>query len=229
LTVSEELQRLEQPIYSYSEADHLAGVTRGTARRWLTGYGYSGTGGQRVSQPPVTGAAPGADEGVSFVELVELVAIGGLKQLSFSLQEIRTIVGNCQELLGTRHPLASLKFKAGGRDIFVDRGEALVEVGRRKGAQAWNEVLEPFLRTLDYQEELGVAVRWWPLGKETPILVDPNYGFGFPVVAGSGVRTEVVFEQFQGGSALKEIADDFRITDDEAERAVRFEATRLAA
>jgi uncharacterized protein (DUF433 family) len=59
--------------------------------------------------------------------------------------------------------------------------------------------------------------------------VDPNYGFGFPVVAGSGVRTEVVFEQFQGGSALKEIADDFRITDDEAERAVRFEATRLAA
>lgn len=29
---------VQRTLYSYAEADHLAGVARGTARRWLTGY-----------------------------------------------------------------------------------------------------------------------------------------------------------------------------------------------
>jgi uncharacterized protein (DUF433 family) len=227
--LGEQITRLEEPRYGFSEADHLAAVTRGTARRWLTGYQYRHRG-ELVSQPPVPyQVRNGAADGVSFVDLVELVAIGKLKTLNFSLPMIRKVVQNCRELLHTEHPLASLQFHTRGAEIFVENDGRLLEVGRRKGIQAWHEVLEPFLKTLDYEEEIGLAVRWWPLGKGTPIVVDPEFGFGLPVVAGSGVRTEVVFEQFQRGARLHEIAQDFRISPEHAEQAVGFEASRLAA
>ena len=223
------ITRLNDPLYSFAEADHLAALTRGTARRWLKGYRYLHRDAV-VSQPPVPGSGRDRESGgVSFVELIELVAIGRLKALDFSLPLIRQIVHNCREFLNVDHPLASMQFRIGGRDIFVENDGRLLEVGRRKGHQAWYEVLEPFLETLDYQEELQLAVRWWPLGKDGPIVVDPDFGFGLPVVAGSGVRTEIVFEQFQRGEALREIAKDFRISEDQAERAASFAASRVAA
>ena len=177
MAASSDIERLISPRYTYAEADRLAGVSGGTARRWLTGYSYRDAAGSSVELPPITpgGSQAGA---ASFLDVVELVAIGGLKDAGFSLRAIRQVVRNCQEILGVDRPLTSLTFNVGGRDVFVDQGDVLVEVGRRKRMQAWNEVLAPFLANLDYTHE--VASRWWPLGKAAPIVVDPDYGYGLP-------------------------------------------------
>lgn len=215
---------LDRPIYSFSEADHLAAVSRGTARRWLCGYAYSCRDGERVAPPAVT---PGAERqpAVSFVDLVELVAIARLKERGFSLSTIREIVRNCQELLGVPRPLASLRLKTGGREVFVGVSDRLLEVGRKKGMQAWSEILEPYLQDLEYTNE--IASRWWPLGKKQRVVVDPDYGFGLPVVSGSGVRTEIILERFQAGDLPAEIARDFNLSTTEVERALQFELKRL--
>lgn len=224
------LARLHEPFYTYADADHIAGVTRGTSRRWLMGDRYRTLTGDVVVRPPVT-PRPDASlqEGVSFVDLVEIVAIGRLKRIGFSLPRIRAIVEICQEQLGEEHPLATLKFKTDGRDIFVSLGGTLLDAShrRRKGMQAWDEVLGPYLETLDYGHD--IARRWWPLGRGTPVVVDPDYGFGFPVIAGSGIRTEIILERFRAGDLHSVIAEDFNITPAEVERALQFEAKRLAA
>jgi uncharacterized protein (DUF433 family) len=164
---------------------------------------------------------------VSFVDLVEIIAIGRLKKIGFSLPSIREIVRNCQEILRVERPLATLKFKTDGREIFVVRSsDVLLEVGRRKGMQAWHEVLAPFLDDLDYSGDL--ASRWWPLGHDKPIVVDPEYGFGLPVVANSGVRTEIIRERFQAGDLEEQIARDFNLDPIAVERALQFELQRAA-
>jgi len=179
-----------------------------------------------VSLPPVTSRTDGSGQ-VSFVDLIEIIAIGRLKEIGFALPAIRQIVRNCQEILLIERPLATLKFKAGGREIFVERADdTLLEVGRRKGMQAWNEVLGPFLEDLDYSGEL--ASRWWPLGHDKPIVVDPEYGYGFPVVASSGVRTEIIRERFEAGDLEAQIARDFNLDPIAVERALQFELQRAA-
>ena len=213
------------PLYSYADADYLAGVSRGTSKRWLTGYRYWAPDGQRVVQPPVTPGTEGVGL-VSFLDLVEIVAIGRLKEVGFSLKAIRQVVFNCQEILGLARPLTTLKFKTDGREIFVDKGPILLEVGRRKGEQAWNEFLEPFLHNLDYAHE--IARRWWPLGRENRVVVDPDYGYGFPVVANSGVRTEIILERFRAGDLKDRIAQDFKLDPVEVERALQFDLNRAA-
>ncbi|MDE2993164.1 MAG: DUF433 domain-containing protein [Chloroflexota bacterium] len=217
---------LISPRYGFADADYLANVTRGTAKRWLVGHAYEDNHGQRVVQPPIT---PGVhrEEGVSFADLVEIAAIGRLKEAEFSLRMIREIVRNCQEILGVPRPLTTLRFKTGGGEIFVDRGDVLLEVGRKKRMQAWKEVLEPFLQELDYDTH-QLAVRWWPLGRSTPVVIDPEYGFGFPVVAKSGVRTEIILERFRAGDLNEQISADFNIEPVDVERALQFELQRAA-
>jgi uncharacterized protein (DUF433 family) len=215
---------VDRPLYSYGESDYLAQVTPGTSKRWLDGYQYWRPSGERVAQPPVTpGSRP--DGGVTFLDLMEITAIGLLKQAGFSLPRIRDIVSNCQDILGLQRPLVTVQFKTDGREIFVDQGAALLEVGRRKGQQAWNEFLAPFLEEIDYEHEL--ARRWYPLGRDKLVVIDPAYGHGLPVVRDTGVRTEIVFERFQVGESIREIAGDFNIQPDEVEQALQLES-RLA-
>jgi uncharacterized protein (DUF433 family) len=216
------------PLYTYSESDFLANVSRGTSSRWLSGYAYRREDGILVKQPPVT---PGVDTeaGVSFVDLIEIAAIGKLKKIGWSLPAIRGIVQNCQQLLHVERPFAALKFKIGGREIFVPSNGVLLEVGRKKGMTAWNEVLAPFLEELDYSQELELVRRWWPLGRVHPVVVDPEYGHGLPVILNSGVRTEIVFERFLAGALAKEIANDFNVSEVDVERALQFETLRRAA
>ena len=212
------------PRYSFTDADHIARLGRGTARRWAAGYRYRYDG-DVTAQPPVASSErPSDTPGVSFIELVELVAIGKLKEFDFSLRQIRQIVRNCEEMLSVTHPLASLRFKIGGHDIFVERDGQLVEVGQRRRLRAWVDVLAPFVRDLDYEEQLGFAVRWWPLGRSESVVLDPDYGFGMPVVAKSGVRTEILFERFRAGDLPAQVASDFGLSEHEVERALQFEA-----
>jgi hypothetical protein len=52
------------------------------------------------------------------------------------------------------------------------QGGFLLDVLHGQGTQAWDEVLDPFLETLDYEDVLARC--WWPRGKEEPIVVDPD-------------------------------------------------------
>src|SRR3990172_9304235 len=134
---------VNRPLYIFSEADRLANVSRGTSRRWLAGYDYTAKD-KRVRQPPIT-PRTNATGAVSFTDLLEVVAIGRLKVFGFSLGQVRTIVRNCQRTLEVEHPLTTLRFKIGGREIFVERAYELLEVGRRRGIQAWSDFKQAIL------------------------------------------------------------------------------------
>lgn len=224
--IAHEVEIVTRPLYTVAEAAHLAGVTRATAHRWLRGYEYRGRDGERTAVGPV-GASQAISPGASFLDLAELVAIRGFRDFGISLQAVRRLADYCADTLGVDRPLVSLAFKVGGRDVFVAEGARLLSVGPARGQHAWAEVLDPFLATLDYGQRF--ARRWWPEGKHTPILVDPELGFGLPVVAGSGVRTEIILERFRAQDSIAQIADDFSLDPAAVEAAIRFEATRLAA
>jgi uncharacterized protein (DUF433 family) len=61
-----------------------------------------------------------------------------------------------------------------------------------------------------------------------PVVLDPDYGFGMPVVDGTGFRTEIIAERFESELA-SEIASDLGISELQVERALQFEISRRPA
>lgn len=218
-----------RPLYTYAEADRLAGVSRGTSNRWVKGYKYWNPQGERVAQSSMT-ARPNAEpeQGVSFFDLISIKAIDGLRDIGLGTRKIRDAVRYCQDELRISYPFATEAFKADRRRIYMEAGDGhLLEVlGGQRGAWAWDAVLDPFLKDLDYHNEL--ARRWYPLGKDEPVVVDPDYSFGLPVVVGSGVRTEIIAEQYHAGDKIEHIEYDFNVTRQQIESALKLE-TQLAA
>jgi uncharacterized protein (DUF433 family) len=225
-SVSYEHSSVKRPLYSFAEADRIVRVSSGTSRRWLKGYGFWYNG-QRHEIPPVSSATE-AKEAVTFVDLMEVATIGQLRTKGFSFKRVRQINSYCRLYLGESRPLVTQKFKVGGQDIFLDIDfDVLVNVGREAGMMAWREVLAPFLEDVEYENDL--ARRWWPLGKERMVVVDPDYGFGLPVVEGTGVRTEIIAERYRAGDKTNEIAYDFDVTSEQINDALRWEMPKKVA
>lgn len=214
-------EALAAPRYSFAEAARLARVRPATSRRWIAGYSRRVEDGERGT-PPAEGSA-------SFADLVEVAAIRGLLDLGLPIRGIRAIVETCRDRFQSERPLLSHRFRADGRDAFVRldamEGE-LVSLPRGKGGIAWDEVLGPFLDTVEYEGEW--VHRWWPGGRERTVVVDPRYGYGLPVVAGTGVRTEIIRERVEAGDSPEQIGRDFGVSRRAVEHALEFERSLAA-
>ena len=105
-------------------------------------------------------------------------------------------------------------------------GGELVSVLQGKGDTAWDEVLGPFLGTVDYEDEW--VHRWWPGGRERTVVVDPRLAYGLPVVAGTGVRTEIIRERVEAGDSPEQIGRDFGVPRRAIRHALEFERSLAA-
>ena len=216
------------PRYSYAEADRLAGVTRGTAKRWLRGYHHRGPDGERRFHAPVI---PGerlddAEGYVSFADLVEVAALKRWRDLRWPPPTLRKVAEGCRRMFGLDRPLITERFKREAPAVFADRLACFVDLPPGQRKQAW-ETMRAFLDSLDYEDDFVSA--WWPRGRDVPVAIDPDYGFGLPVVTRSGLRTllrtEIVLEQFLAGETAAAIAEDYRLPLQSITAAIDFEAS----
>lgn len=89
-----------------------------------------------------------------------------------------------------------------------------------------DEVLAPYLRYLDYEPD--TAARYWPLGKERSVVLDPQRSFGAPIVR-RGVPTSALAAAVRAEAGdVDKVARFYDVTRQEVSDAVEFEQ-RLAA
>ena len=92
------------PRYSYAEAERLAGVSRGTAKRWLRGYDDRRRDGESRFREPLI-RREHADWGVSFADLVEIAALRRWRDLRWPPPTIRKVAEGCRRTFGVDRPL----------------------------------------------------------------------------------------------------------------------------
>jgi len=216
----------ERPTYSLAEAARYARTSPQSIARWRAGYAYPTQQGTRRSGPLTGGAASGF---LSFNELVEVAVVSAARCAKVPMKKVRIAIDTARSLYGVERPLMTIRFKTDGREIFTHELEAngasrFVNLSRT-GQTAWKYIQE-VLNDLEY--ESGVAVRWWPEGTGIPIVIDPRVAFGRPYVVRRGVSTDAIRSQFQAGESIEAIIDDFELSRDEVEAALRFELPKAA-
>jgi uncharacterized protein (DUF433 family) len=202
-------------MYTAAEVARWAQTSPQTARRWRAGYQFESTSGKRWS-PPVT-AARSDEPYLSFEDLVEIAAVAAVRREGVSMQRLRVALRYATTQLGIERPLLSERFKTDGLDLFAQGGTNF----NRFGQMVWPFV-EDVLKDIDYGQDL-FAVRWWPAGRETEVLVDPQVNFGRPIIVSLGVRTETLVDRFVAGLSVEDVAQEYTTSPALVQQAVRFE------
>jgi uncharacterized protein (DUF433 family)/DNA-binding transcriptional MerR regulator len=229
-------------IYSRAEAARLLGMTPSRLRRWVSGYTYwlhydRSDHRQRREKPPVIVTdLPAIDSfiALSFLELMELRVVKALIDKGVSLQHIRAAARLASERFNTEHPFASRRVFTDGRAIFsaISADEAAPDVVKWRRAEidqlVAGGIFETFLQEIQFDPQTSLAYRWWPLGRNEPIILDPKISFGAPVVEGTAVRTTTV-ARMATHLSVEEAAVAYELQLRQAEAAVEFEAQLAAA
>lgn len=236
---------LDRAVYSFAQIDRVLGLRSGTASRWIDGYTRRGK-----DYPPVVRVERTGNNIATWGELVECRLLSEFRDSGVPIRHLRPAVERLRsrvtEVSGTpsesdiRYPLASAKLwlHPEGRELLMNVQE---EVDLQPGLQfvvrtgqytlpIWTEPVERFKQSIRWSSELHDAIPLviW-LDDDRIIEVDPERGFGDPVIAGRGIQTSVVAELHAAGESVRQIADEYDLTEREVEAALAHENEPVSA
>ncbi len=223
-------------IYSRADVARLLKMTPSRVTRWVRGYSYwlSTAPAERHAQPPVVRSKLPEVDGalvLSFLDLMELRVIRVLvDDVGLSLQQIRAAAQLASKLFDTRHPFATRRVVHDTARLFGRLSEdAVIELSSRRQQQLISaHVFEPYLKEVDFNPSSSLAERWWPLGKDVAVVLDPRIAFGAPVVSGTATRTDVIATLAESISH-DEVARAYFLELSSVRAAIRFENELRAA
>ncbi len=171
---------------------------------------------------------------VSFLELMELHFVKMFREQGVSLATIQRASQSAARKFNTEYPLAVKRFDTDGSAIFAtlmeqneDCNDKVLIEDLAKGQYVFENVVKPFFRKIEYQNE---AIRYWPLEPKGRIVLDPQRSFGKPMDAETGVPTHIIFDAFRagGGQDRKTIAAWLDIPLKAVDAAIEFELSFAA-
>jgi uncharacterized protein (DUF433 family) len=213
-------------VYLVPDAARILRLPLSVLRSWVSGRRDEGR--RHFPAGEFASEGHGLDRHFGFLSLIELFTIAQLRKRGVPMATIRRDRAELIQRYQTAHPFALEGLMTSGKTLMKTLGDdVLLELGTR-GQTAFSKVLEPFCASLDFDQASSLASRYFPLGREHPVVVDPRRAFGRPAIEGTNLTTESIMTLLRGGEAVENIAESFRITPEAVLAAKAFEQQKAA-
>lgn len=220
-------------MYSVAEAAHYVRIPPSTLRSWVLGRNYPTRAGDQRFEPLIQIADP-APAQLSFYDLVEAHVLAAIRvKYGLRLLKVRKALDYLQGSKPLRHPLAAWEFATDGVDLFVEEYGRLVNASRQ-GQIGMKAILHQWLQRIE-RDSANTARQFFPFTRtgtdDQPkvVVIDSRISFGRPVLMGTGIRTEVIWERYMAGESTTDLADDYELEPSKIEEAIRAEGLRTKA
>lgn len=157
-----------------------------------------------------------------FVAVIEAYVLRSLRDLGLSKRSVRDAAATIRMEFGTPYALATKRIATDGVDIFVhyaDDDLARLGDGQRPIRQVINDHLDYI--TWDTADEFPARLRLRQYTDVAPVVIDPRFGWGAPVVAATKVPVDAVVELWLAGESLADVAYEYDMTPEQAEAICR--------
>lgn len=228
---------LGKGLYTIPEAARILQMRAETVRCWVKGYSFGREGHRRYSPPLIQlPTSSGVSElFLTFQNLIELLFIRLFHREGVSLYTIRAAASEAQRDFESNHPFAVKQFDTDGKDIFatlefkdvegIPKSKVLKDL--KLSQMVIDEIARPYFKNLEYSS-LGV-IRYYPLGSDKSIVLDPKRSFGKPIDEASGVSTYVLYQMARTGEAPRDIAKWYGVSEEAVSNAIEYESFLKAA
>jgi uncharacterized protein (DUF433 family) len=228
-------------LYGIGEAAGYLAIPPSTLTTWAYGYErrLAGTG-NASARPIVTAVRPERTGGpaVPFIGLAEAYALAAFRRAGVPMQRIRPAIDVLDRELGLEYALASRSLYTDGAEVLYDyakdagdtpEAESARElVVVRNNQRVFTEVVELYLQRIDFAADGYAQLIRLPQYRVSEVTVDPDHGFGRPRFAHGGAAIGDVIDLFRAGEPVHAVAEEFGLSRDEVEDAIRV-VTRAAA
>lgn len=221
---------LDAPAYPAAEAARFIGLKPDRVRRWLRGYSYEYHAKQVRQSPVVTGSQADETRYASFLDLIGLLFVKQFLDHGISLQKVRKALDEASTILSTRH-FARQSFFTDGKDLYLkvrEQGDAILEL-LSGGQWVIPEIISDLAHQIEFGAHLGLAKRWYPLGADRSIVLDPAVAYGRPSIVGKGVMTANVYDFYLAeGRQVRPTCRWLDLTQQQVQDAIQFEESLAA-
>jgi uncharacterized protein (DUF433 family) len=221
-------------VYTLPDAARLVGTDAPKLRRWLYGYGYkkAGKDHQYRSTPlwtPQYGPEEFGERVIGFKDLMEARIVREFVRRGVPLIVVRGCLDEARKMFGGDYPLTRQRFLTDGETIFhevldsQDLGDEPALVDLRKRQHVFRSIIKDSLyEGIEYDGD--AARRWFPEGRNHPVVVDPQIQFGHPTIDQSGVPTAALYAAWLAeGKKRATVAKLFEVDPRQVDAAVKFE------
>jgi uncharacterized protein (DUF433 family) len=164
---------------------------------------------------------------ISFLQLAEIVVVSRFRHRNVRLERLRRAHRYASDELNIEYPFAWLKLQTDGAHVLsvfqeLEPGERLISLDQYGQFTLPGDVVKT-LELFDYEEEF--AARWFPIGRDVPIVIDPRFGAGRPTIPDRRLTVETIYKRWKAGQNMKFIADDFKLPFYKVEATLRYAET----
>lgn len=159
---------------------------------------------------------------VPFVAVVEAYVLRSLRDLGLRKHKIRDAAEAVRREFKTPYGLATRKIVTDGVDIFLDYADGdIARVGDQQ--RPIREVLDGYLRYIgwDSNDEFASRLKLRQYPDVAPVIIDPRFGWGAPVLEANHVPVDAVVNMWLAGDSLEEVAYEYDLTPEQAESICR--------
>lgn len=218
----------ERAAYTVSEVAHYLRLPPATVRYWSVG---------RDDYAPLIDVPQRDPTLLSFLNLTELRVLAAIRRKhELKMRSIRSAIQylarHAKGATDKRHPLISRELETDGLDLFIQRYGKLINISK-SGQTAMRQIIAGALRRID-GDTSGVPIKLYPFTRnavdETPtmVVIDPMISAGRPVIAGTGLVTQLIAERYKAGESINDLANDYERGTEEIEEAIRCELQAAA-
>lgn len=157
-----------------------------------------------------------------FIGTIEAYVLRSLRDLGLTKRKVRDAAADIRREFDTPYGLATKRIATDGIDIFVHHADGdLARVGDSQ--RPIREVINDRLRfiTWDINDEFPSRLRLRQYPDVAPVIIDPRFGWGAPVIEATKVPVDAVVDLWLAGESLDAVAYEYDMTRDQVEAVCR--------
>jgi uncharacterized protein (DUF433 family) len=205
-------------LYTVPDVANILNLDKTLVRRWLHEY----WGNQfRLKGKSFASWGKGREKAIHFFTLIEFYVFYQLRKLGVSAQSIAKSHEIISQELDTGFPFANSQILTDGKKIFYTvNGEIIINADRSKQINI-NSIIKQFCQKIDFGSDSN-AMRYWPLGKEKNIVVDPHHQLGQPTVRNTNILAETLYSMYTSGEKIEFISSLYDVSEGDVRASIEF-------
>lgn len=213
--------QLGMGIYTPREIADLLKMDYAKVNRWISAY-WDGELGKEFEQKyswKIDGS-----KAVSFHTFVELYVMLRFSEAGVKPREVLKAHKILSKKYDTAFPFAQREVLMGistdGNKVFLrDKDGNIITLD---GTRQLNlDIIQIFFKKLEFDAD-DLAARYYPMGKEKQVIMDPKRKFGHPVMGGTNIYPETFFGMYKAGEPRGYIAALYEVDEQLVQDAIDY-------